>query len=151
MRARAPRVGPSAAEEVDGAVAPIDLRAGLPMPAFEYQSEIPHDSTLSNGETGQHVVKFSFCLFCGSSDKDDILIPGYPAPTADTTRVCGQCIERLIDALRAELPRRRLRLAMERLAAGTVSIEMVEQIERMATSVNRAGDADGAVEFGGKR
>ena len=144
VAARKPRVGPSAAEEVDGTVAPIDLRAEAGV------AEPTHDSTLSNG-LRQHVVNHfegltveqAFqCCFCGKGGQDDLLIPGIAGTVPDgrSPQVCAACIERLIDALRAELPRRRLRLAMERLAAGTVSIEMVEAVERLAAGAQESTD-----------
>ena len=92
-----------------------------------------HDSALSNGSIGQLAVnptQGAACMFCDRTEASDTLIPGFPDGGADYL-VCGACVERLVDAMRAELPRRRLRLAMERLAAGTVSIEMVEAVERL--------------------
>jgi hypothetical protein len=74
------------------------------------------------------------CCFCQRTEADDVIVDAYPQ-TVNGPVVCAQCVERLVDAVRAELPRRRLRLAMERLAAGTVSIEMVEAVERLAGQV----------------
>ena len=71
------------------------------------------------------------CMFCDHTEASDLLIPGFPDGGADYM-VCGACVERLVDAMRLELPRRRLRLAMERLMAGSVSIETVEAVEKMA-------------------
>jgi hypothetical protein len=113
-------------------IPPIDLRAELGPVLGDPQRPGGYDSTLSNG-TGQHVVKPSdrpvSCQFCDATDETDIVLP---CQDGDPRSICGRCVERLVDALRAELPRRRLRLAMERLAAGTVSIETVEAVERLA-------------------
>ncbi len=104
-------------------------------------SKTEDDSTLSNGsgaDTGQHVVKPTVgrepsptCMFCDNTEASDTLIPGFADGGRDYM-VCGACVDRLIDAMRQELPRRRLRLAMERLAAGPVSAETLATIERLA-------------------
>ena len=128
VRARAPRVGPSAAEEVDGTIAPIDLRAEAGV------AEPTHDSTLSNGSR-QHVVIQGSCCFCGHTEEDDVLVlaPG-PYPPGGERRVCGECIEHLLGSAKAELPRRRLKIAMSMLATGNVSPEMLATIEGIATA-----------------
>ena len=69
------------------------------------------------------------CRVCGATEPSEVVVR---IEKINEVALCGACIELLVDALRAELPRRRLRLAMERLASGTVSIEMVEQVERLA-------------------
>ena len=79
VTARKPRTGPSAAEEIDGPVRPIDLAEGLTL------DDLPprDDSTLSNGSR-QHAVIQGSCCFCGHTEEDDVLVlaPGPLTPDA---------------------------------------------------------------------
>ena len=70
------------------------------------------------------------CSCCGRGEDVDVLVkaPG-PEPAH---KICGTCVEALVDTLRAELPRRRLRLAMERMMAGPIDAATVEAVEKMA-------------------
>ena len=93
---------------------------------------------------GNGLVEFAFCILCGRSDKDAaILVDGRDEDMAELGhvghKVCDKCIERLIDRLRTELPRRRLRLAMERLASGEVTPEMLKIIEDLSSGAMVVG------------
>jgi hypothetical protein len=110
-------------------------------PVYEPEPREPEPPPLSVGEAPAATQPIApvngsapsapSCMFCDNTEASDTLIPGFPDGGSDYL-VCGACVERLVDAMRLELPRRRLRLAMERLMAGSVSIEMVEQIEKLA-------------------
>ena len=80
----------------------------------------------------------NYCILCFATEaKADILIQGSVQPGGHL--VCGACIERLIDFLQQELPRRRLRLAMERLASGEVTPEMLRIIEDLSSGAMVVG------------
>lgn len=75
----------------------------------------------------------SRCLLCERSEPECAVLV-----ELHSGHICDQCTEEAIDLVKQELPKRRLRLAMERMLAGQVSIETVEMIERMS------GGKDGA-------
>lgn len=136
---REPRQGKSAAE-LDGVQLPPPLGLGAGAQTRQRVVIDEDDSVLSNDRTDGHDSRLSNgagdqpsnlpatfdddrCAGCGGEGA--ILV------TVGRVVLCDACVMAAVDAVRAEMPRRRLRLAMERLAAGTVSIETVEAIERM--------------------
>lgn len=90
------------------------------------QIERVHNSTAYFPQSEQVLA---VCVVCAATESTDVLVT---IAKVNEISVCGSCVERLMEATRAELPRRRLRLAMERLAAGAVSLDVVEQIEKLA-------------------
>jgi len=128
---RAPRVGKSAAEE-DGVAPtpPIDYAAEAGVaPAVVGRATSEIDNILSTSG-GQHAVtQFDdeTCAGCGRAAADVAVLV-----TVRRIVVCDECVMAAVDAVQQEMPRRRLRLAMERLAQGPVTAEMLEVVERLA-------------------
>lgn len=124
VHARAPRVGPSAAE-LDGVTLPPPLvlgeRAGKVSDPQDYVAASPPGRLNGVPETFDD----DRCVCCGGE--------GAALVTVGRAVLCDACVMTAVDAVRAEMPRRRLMLAMERLAAGTVSIETVEAVERLVS------------------
>lgn len=121
---RPERIGPTAAEMTDGVVPPLKL-----VDDSMLSQSGGHDSMLSNGAArpAPHLPATfddDRCAACGGA--------GALLVTVGRVVLCDACVMLGVDAVRDELPRRRLRLAMERLAAGPVSLEMLATIEAMA-------------------
>lgn len=151
--ARKPRVGPSA-YEADGErlPPPLNLAAEAQHSAAfngaREQSDIQLE-TFSTGTArslpGNPAIEFQFCILCGVSDKDAALLIDARDDDQvqlghDGHRVCDKCVERLMTRLHSEIPKRRLRLALERMMAGEVSAETVEAVERLACVPQRTSN-----------
>ena len=76
------------------------------------------------------------CGCCGATEASEIIVR---IEITEPVSLCGACIELLVDKLRSELPRRRLRLAMERLASGEVTPEMLKIIEDLSSGAMVVG------------
>jgi hypothetical protein len=122
VSARAPRVGPSAAE-LDGVTLPAPIRLADTPPRERHEDLADMLGHSLPSRPAPATFDDDRCVCCGGE--------GALLVTVGRAVLCDGCVMQAVDAVRAEMPRRRLRLAMERLAAGTVSIETVEAIERM--------------------
>lgn len=78
----------------------------------------------------QPIAEVATCLLCQRAEAECAVLV-----ELHSGHICDQCTEEAIDLVKQELPKRRLRLAMERMLAGEVTPEMVERIERLAQPV----------------
>lgn len=90
----------------------------------------PQPTIFENVETGHTVVINATVGSCHSCYRP----PQQVAVIVEvgSIRICDDCAMKAVDLIQAELPRRRLRLAMERLLAGEVTETLVVEIERLS-------------------
>lgn len=115
------KVAPLANAVPDREIMPVIHR-----PSAEDVGQIIERSVYNPGRLDLTPDPVARCLLCGRKEPECAVLV-----ELHSGHICDQCTEEAIDLVKQELPKRRLRLVMERMLAGQVTPEMVAEIEKM--------------------